>query len=110
MRNSDKEISYYISLGYTQKQASRIASLNFERPHERIDRKMTMRFASGGGMLRSNSRKASIPVDEEAMEAPMLSMMASAPQAGMMPMGIMGSALPGISVEDVRSDEYEHIE
>ena len=110
----EKEIIYYVSLGYTKKQAERIADLKFERPFNRADRRIGRNFAAGGGRILARSMKASaapevfeeVPVDaeyfsvQECAPAPRPSVLAAAVDA----------TIPGISVEDVRSDEYEHIE
>lgn len=108
--DKEKEISYYMSLGYTHKQASRIAALDFERPHGRFDHIRRMKFAAGGGAVRSesmNSRVNMILTEEEPAEYDAMAC-TPAPQTAR----LFGSAvkMPEVSTEDIRSDEYEHIE
>ena len=112
--DKEKEIAYYISLGYTRKQAARIAALDFERPHERIERRL---FSAGGGVLRSKTMKPSVNsevMDEALSDESFACVMACspAPQAAMPSgsIGVIGTELPGINPEDIRSDEFEHIE
>lgn len=110
----EKEINYYVSLGYTKKQAERIADLKFERPYNRAERRMGINFAAGGGRILARSMKASAApeVFEEApVDAEFFSVQACAPAPRPSVLAAaVDAASPGISVEDVRSDEYEHIE
>ena len=112
--DEEKEISYYVSLGYTRKQAVRIAELTFARPYDRSVRKLNLGFAAGGGILRMKSMRAS--VQAEAPEDALVECFAE-PACSPAPLQMPGSVsmeeeavFPGVGIEDVRSDEYEHIE
>lgn len=111
--DKEKEIAYYISLGYTQKQAARIASLNFERPHERFERKL---YSAGGRVLLSKAMKANVTsyMMEEALpeESFKCAVACSPAPPAAMPSGsvMVTTDLDGIDPEDIRLDEYEHIE
>jgi len=115
--DKEKEVSYYVSLGYTQKQAVRIADLTFARPYDRHERKLNLGFAAGGGIMRMKSMRASVQaeaLEEASLEVECLAapMRSPAPQMamGFVPAEEAETGFPGVCIEDVRSDEYEHIE
>ncbi len=111
----EKELAYYVSLGYTQKQAARIAAMDFERPYTGDGFGSNRRFSSGGGrilarplmaMKRSSGPAAGAVNDALEPERCMVFTEPSMPSEAVPGAG----PFPGVDIEDVRSDEYEHIE
>ena len=107
---NEKETAFYEFLGYTPKQAARIAGLNFENPQDRDFRKRSMLFAAAGGRGLTKMRGAN--VSEAALDAGAAeeTCYVEPPEVPAPSGALPFQAAVGVSIEDVRSDEYEHIE
>lgn len=106
---NEKEIAYYVSLGYTRKQAERIAGLTFRRRYERSDVVFGVRKRAVMSNAKFSAPEAQMTVEpvEDAVFMKAYSM--PAPVGGALNM--MSMAMPiEADIEDLRSDEYEHIE
>ena len=106
---NEKEIAYYVSLGYTRKQAERIAGLTFRRRYERSDVVFGVRKRAVMSNAKFSAPEAQMTVEpvEDAVFMKAYSM--PAPTGGALNM--MSMAMPiEADIEDLRSDEYEHIE
>ncbi|MBQ2184633.1 MAG: von Willebrand factor type A domain-containing protein, partial [Lachnospiraceae bacterium] len=92
---------YYISLGYTEKQANRIASLNFEKKFDVVDGISEMFSRKSGGRGAGVMSASKVKTCERYFVAPEELGVPHSPG----PINLMA-----LDVENVRTDAYEHFE